>query len=188
MRTFLRHIAGFTFGLTMFGIVIPNGLIELAAWDHSITHLSLIDSETLRIIISLPVFLIGISFAIWSNVFLVRIGEGGPAEAFNIAISPKTKKLVTTGPYRYSRNPMMFGAFSVYTAIGIFLNSLFCLIAILIFLFPATIFLKRSEEKRLLRDFGDEYREYRKRVSMYFPVKRKRDHNKSDSHNVLLRK
>lgn len=174
MKTLLRHIAGFTFGLTMFGILIPSGLINLAAWDHSLTHFTLIHSQTIRVIISIPFFLIGIVFIIWSNVFLVKIGEGGPAEAFNISISPKTKKLVTNGPYRYTRNPMMFGALTLYTSIGVFLNSALCLIAVLIFLLIAIFFLKFSEEKRLLKDFGDEFIEYRKSVSMFLPLKRKK--------------
>ena len=33
------------------------------------------------------------------------------------------------------------------------------------------IYLRKSEEKRLLKDFGDEYEEYKKKVPMIFPVK-----------------
>jgi protein-S-isoprenylcysteine O-methyltransferase Ste14 len=33
------------------------------------------------------------------------------------------------------------------------------------------IYIKTFEEKRLLKDFGDEYLAYKKNVSMIFPVK-----------------
>lgn len=109
---------------------------------------------------------------IWSNVFLFKIGKGGPADGLGVSISPQTKKLVTIGPYRYSRNPMVFGAFSLYVSIVIFLNSIISLISLLIFLFIAINYLRLSEEKRLLKDFGDEYMDYKKKVSMIFPIKR----------------
>jgi protein-S-isoprenylcysteine O-methyltransferase Ste14 len=34
----------------------------------------------------------------------------------------------------------------------------------------ASIYLKQVEEKRLLKDFGDEYEKYRKRVSILVPL------------------
>ena len=67
---------------------------------------------------------------------------------------------------------MVFGAFSLYFAIGIFLNSRICLISLIIFLLLMIINLKLTEEKRLLRDFGDEYTDYKNRVPMIFPLKK----------------
>jgi protein-S-isoprenylcysteine O-methyltransferase Ste14 len=99
------------------------------------------------------------------------VGKGGPAEGLGIAISPKTKRLVTVGPYRYSRNPMVFGAFMLYVSVAIVCNSIVCLACLLIFLPFGIGYLKFSEETRLLKDFGDEFREYRKKVPMLFPVR-----------------
>jgi protein-S-isoprenylcysteine O-methyltransferase Ste14 len=174
MRDILRHIAGYTVGISVFAFLIPCGLIELSKIDHQILKVVLIDSELFRIIISLPVFLVGVVFMIWSNIFLFMIGKGGPADGFNISISPRTKKLVTTGPYRYSRNPMVFGAFSLYLSVGIFLNSIICLITVFVFVFVVINYLRLFEEKRLLKDFGDEYSDYKNKVPMIFPVKRMR--------------
>ncbi|MBP6284153.1 MAG: isoprenylcysteine carboxylmethyltransferase family protein, partial [Paludibacteraceae bacterium] len=100
------------------------------------------------------------------------IGKGGPTEGLGVSISPQTKKLVTIGPYKYSRNPMVFGAFSLYVSIVIFLNSIIGLISLLILLLIAINYLRLSEEKRLYKDFGDEYIDYKKKVSMIFPIKR----------------
>jgi protein-S-isoprenylcysteine O-methyltransferase Ste14 len=100
---------------------------------------------------------------------LFKIGKGGPTDGFNIAISPRTKNLVVTGPYRLSRNPMVFGAFSVYFAIGLFLFSALVLFTLAVFLGLSVVYLKQTEEKRLTRDFGEAYVAYRKKVPMIFP-------------------
>jgi protein-S-isoprenylcysteine O-methyltransferase Ste14 len=115
--------------------------------------------------------LIGFIFLIWSNLYLFQVGKGGPADAMGVAISPRTKKLVISGPYRYCRNPMVFGAFTVYLSIVIYLNSVAGLIALVILFFCAVIYLKNSEEKRLLKDFGPDYTEYREKVPMIIPLR-----------------
>ncbi len=101
--------------------------------------------------------------------FLFKAGKGGPAEGMGVSVSPRTKRLVTTGPYRYCRNPMVLGALLIYLSIVIFLNSLTALSALLIFFFFGITYLKLSEEKRLEKGFGDEFLEYRKKVPMLFP-------------------
>ena len=174
MKDIVRHIAGYTLGIAIFILLIPYGLSELSKFDHLVFKTCLINSGILRILISLPFFLVGVVFMIWSNIFLLKIGKGGPADGFNISISPRTKKLVVTGPYRYSRNPMVFGAFALYISIGIFLNSIICLVSILTCILFAVIYLKLTEEKRLLKDFGDEYEDYKNKVPMIFPIRRMR--------------
>jgi len=115
-------------------------------------------------------FLWGLFFLIWSNIFLVSRGKGGPTEGFGISISPKTRYLVIKGPYRFTRNPMAFGALSIYFSITLFLNSLTGFVVVIVIMLVAIIYLKTSEEKRLLKDFGDEYLQYKKKVSMIVPI------------------
>jgi protein-S-isoprenylcysteine O-methyltransferase Ste14 len=171
MKEILRYITGYIVGISIFVILIPLGLIRLSKIGEP-WNIPLTGDETIRLILAAPLFILGAIFAIWSNIVLLTFGKGGPTEAFNIAISPKTKKLVIVGPYKYTRNPMVFGAFTLYTSIGIALNSLLCLICLLVFFLLMRFYLKHSEEKRLLRDFGDEYKEYQRKVSMIFPMKR----------------
>lgn len=168
----MRYFIGYIFGFTIFILLIPFGLYELSKLDYLLSGIVLINSIVLRYIISLLIFLAGAYFMIWSNVFLFKIGKGGPADGLGVSISPQTKNLVTIGPYKYSRNPMVFGAFSLYVSIVIFLNSITGLFSLIIFLFIAINYLRLSEEKRLLKDFGDEYLDYKKKVSMIFPIKR----------------
>ncbi|MBP6611759.1 MAG: hypothetical protein KA206_11815, partial [Paludibacter sp.] len=121
MNMTIRYIVGYIFGITIFLIFIPLGLYELSMLDYLLSGEKLINSMMLRYIISILFFLAGVYFMIWSNVFLFKIGKGGPTEGLGVSISPQTKKLVTIGPYKYSRNPMVFGAFSLYVSIVIFL-------------------------------------------------------------------
>ena len=171
MKNTIRYIVGYILGFTVFLLLIPLGLNSLSKSDYLPVNIVLIESAILRYIISLLFFLVGASFMLWSNIFLFKIGKGGPADGFGISVSPRTKKLVTTGPYRYSRNPMVFGAFSLYTSIIIFLNSIIGLSCLLIFLPIGIIYLRVSEERRLFKDFGDEYLDYKNKVPMIFPLK-----------------
>jgi protein-S-isoprenylcysteine O-methyltransferase Ste14 len=79
-------------------------------------------------------------------------------------------KLVTTGLYRFSRNPMMTGLFILFFGIGIATGSLS-----LVFVFTPLFIainvweLKRVEEPELERRLGEAYKEYKKQVPMFFP-------------------
>ena len=172
MKETARYIIGYILGFTVFIILIPFGLYKLSQLNYLFSGRVIFSSDILRYIISSLIFLVGAIFAVWSNIFLFTVGKGGPVDALGVSISPQTKKLVTIGPYRYSRNPMVFGAFSLYLSIVLFLNSIIGVICIIVFLIIMIIYLKLSEEKRLLKDFGDEYIEYKKKVSMIFPIKR----------------
>jgi len=163
---------GYVFGFSVFLLLIPFGLYELCKSDFLLSGTVLINSTIIRYLISSLFLLTGAYFMIWSNVFLFKIGKGGPADGFGISISPRTKKLVTVGPYQYSRNPMVFGAFSLYISTIIFLNSIIGLITVLISLLIGIGYLKLSEEQRLLKDFGNDYIEFKRKVSMIFPMKR----------------
>ncbi|MBK6347941.1 MAG: isoprenylcysteine carboxylmethyltransferase family protein [Bacteroidales bacterium] len=164
----IRYLLGYVFGLAVFGILVPTGLLWLSDADpFKIPCLS--ENRLLHIIPSSPFFLTGIIFMAWSNFSLLFSGKGGPADGFGIAISPRTKHLVTTGPYRYSRNPMVFGAFNLYFSIGIYQMSILCIIVLLILLRFVAKQILRSEEKRLLKDFGKEYADYRRRTPRILP-------------------
>jgi protein-S-isoprenylcysteine O-methyltransferase Ste14 len=174
MKEIIRHILGYIFGITVFIILIPLGLYELSKLDYLVGYRALFNAPVPRYLLSFLFFLIGITFALWSNIFLLMVGKGGPVDGLGITISPRTKKLVTSGPYRLSRNPMVFGAFSIYTSVVIYLNSIMGLAGLVIMFILAILYLRYSEEKRLIRDFGSDYLEYRKKVSMIFPVTRLR--------------
>jgi protein-S-isoprenylcysteine O-methyltransferase Ste14 len=172
MKTF-RLILGYLIGFSIFIILIPYLLISGTRNTDLVFNLNFIPNFYFRLIIALPIFCVGILFAIWSNIFLFIKGMGGPTDVFNFAISPRSKKLVITGPYRYCRNPMVFGMLSTYISISVFVNSVYNLIVIILIIPLVIIYLKLTEEKRLIKDFGKEYLLYRSKIPMIVPFTKK---------------
>jgi protein-S-isoprenylcysteine O-methyltransferase Ste14 len=167
-RNVIRHITGYLGGISIFCLGIPFGLYMVSTkLNRPIWGLA---DTRLRIALSLLTGIVGITFLLWSNIYLFFIGKGGPADGFGVAVSPRTKCLVTSGPYRYTRNPMAFGALSSYLALALFFNSAISAALVTILSVGAYLYLRRIEEKRLLKDFGDAYEQYRKTVSILVPL------------------
>jgi protein-S-isoprenylcysteine O-methyltransferase Ste14 len=168
-RKTLQHIMGYLIGGSLFLIGIPCGLYRVSrSFDHLI-GIQLIPISGLRLTLAVILLLFGLLFAFWSGVVQNMVGKGGPLEVMNIEVSPKTQNLVVTGPYRYTRNPMLFGACVFYYAVAIYLNSVIAIAIVTLFMTFMLIFVKLTEEPRLLKDFGSDYEEYRQRVSMFVP-------------------
>jgi len=165
----LKHILGYTVGILIFIVFIPSIIFLFSMLDSVLFNSPLINSNTIRLIIIIPLSIIGVMFVIWSNLYLFIKGEGGPTDLANVELSPRSKHLVFTGPYRYTRNPMVFGMSTLYFCFALFINSPTALIYCTAFLSIVIIYLKLFEEKRLLKDFGDEFIEYKKRVAMIIP-------------------
>ena len=94
--------------------------------------------------------------------------RGNPLDAYNHEIAPRTKHLMTEGPYRFSRNPMLLGVYIYDIGVLLWLLSWWPLIV-----FAAEVILLtlqvRSEEKRLEEDFGEAYKEYKKNTRKLIP-------------------
>jgi protein-S-isoprenylcysteine O-methyltransferase Ste14 len=165
-QTIVRHLIGYFIGIFFFLLAIPYGLYCLS---KDACPILLPAGDSLRFVCALILGCVGLVFAFWSNAALLIRGKGGPTDAFNVAISPRTQHLVVTGPYRYTRNPMVFGAFSIYFALALYWNSQSALLVLAAFFIGVHFYLRATEEKRLLRDFGQEYETYRKSVPMIVP-------------------
>ena len=99
----------------------------------------------------------------WSGIHFL-LARGTP-----IPFNPPPE-LVKTGPYRYSRNPMVAGVFVLLFGLGFAFNSisLVCLFTPLYVLAHAWE-LKEIEEPELAKRLGEEYIEYRSRTPMFLP-------------------
>lgn len=169
-KEYLKYTIGYILGITFFMFVIPGLIFCASYFTASLVKLFIFNDDRIGAVLSLLICLPGVTFMIWSNIVLFNIGKGGPAEGFGIEISPKTKVLVTKGPYRYTRNPMAFGAYSMYMSLALLYNSYAALILVVLFLPVIIVYLKKSEEKRLVKDFGEDYLNYRERVSLFIPL------------------
>jgi len=118
-------------------------------------------------VIATLLIVLGLALSIWSIVHMKKVGAGNPFDAYNHEIAPRTKHLMTDGPYRFSRNPMLLGIYIYDIGVLVWIQSWWPLI-----IFAAEIILLtlqvRSEEKRLEADFGEEYRTYKHSVPRYF--------------------
>jgi protein-S-isoprenylcysteine O-methyltransferase Ste14 len=72
--------------------------------------------------------------------------------------------LVTTGPYRFTRNPMYVGFTLLYAGVAIWVNAIWPLLFLPLVLVVMQVGVIAREEAYLERVFGDAYREYRRRV------------------------
>jgi len=75
-----------------------------------------------------------------------------------------TKKLVSEGLYRYSRNPMYVGVMMILIGESVYTGSFSLLVYSLVILTAFHLFIVFREEPRLQRDFGEEYTEYSQKV------------------------
>jgi len=111
-----------------------------------------------------PVFVIGgTTLVTWSVHTQYKIGDGTPAPMV------ATRKLVTQGPYAYTRNPMTLGVLLLYAAIGIWMSSAL-LIGLVILVFASLLsFIYIHETRELAARFGDDYLDYRNSTPFLFP-------------------
>jgi protein-S-isoprenylcysteine O-methyltransferase Ste14 len=105
----------------------------------------------------------GIALFVWS---LRRFADDGQG---TLAPWDPPKHLVIRGPYRYVRNPMISGVVFVLFAQAMVLRSVPHLLWALSFLGINLTFIPLVEEPQLEQRFGDDYREYCRRVPRLFP-------------------
>lgn len=78
--------------------------------------------------------------------------------------SPTNKKLVTRGPFRFTRNPMYLGLTLMAFGFAFYFGTLpFYAVPVLLFLLCNFSFIP-FEEAKMQRQFGDQYTDYRRRV------------------------
>ena len=73
-------------------------------------------------------------------------------------------RLVTSGPYRFTRNPMYLGLTLAYLGGTVLVNSVWPLLLLPLVLLVLTVAVIRREERYLAAAFADEYAAYRRRV------------------------
>ena len=106
-------------------------------------------------LIGCPLVVLGTGLSLWAAI------EAGKTDIS----SPE--RLVTTGPYAHTRNPMYLGWSLVYVGVSFIVNSIW-----LMGLFPFVMAYMhfadvRGEERFLETEFGSRYRDYRDEVPRY---------------------
>lgn len=102
-------------------------------------------------------FLLGCSITIWADQIFKQRGT---------TVKPHLdpSELVTSGPYRISRNPMYLGMTAILLGLSVFLGSLTVFAAPAAFALIAQLKFIPIEERALTKVFGEQYRVYKQRV------------------------
>jgi protein-S-isoprenylcysteine O-methyltransferase Ste14 len=99
----------------------------------------------------------GLGLMVWAARAFQRAGTGFRLEEGGSA-------LVTSGPFRFSRNPMYLGIVIWLIGFAILLGSLVVFVLPVIIFLLAQFMLIPIEEKRMEQTFGKEYVDYKSRV------------------------
>ena len=156
-RTLLTPI-----GVAIFGAFTALFVIA-ALWVDDLLNLPGLLPEGARLPVSTPIIAAGIAVTAWSGYHFLKV-KGTP-----VPFNPPPE-VVTTGPYRYARNPMLTGVFLFLFGLGFALDSF----SLVLFFTPLFILvnvwaLKQIEEPELVKRFGDTYIEYQRRTPMFIP-------------------
>ncbi|MBO4571042.1 MAG: isoprenylcysteine carboxylmethyltransferase family protein [Bacteroidales bacterium] len=159
----MRNIFGYLLGLCLFIIGIPAimWLVSGRPWPYA-------PESTLQITVAVLLALAGLALSIWSIVYMRRVGKGNPFDAYGHEVAPRTKNLMTEGPYGICRNPMLLGVYIFDLGVLIYLWAWWPLAVFAVEVILLTLQV-RSEEKRLETDFGEEYLAYRRQVGRFLP-------------------
>ena len=158
------HIFGYLLGLVIFVIGIPAlmWLVSDRAWPY-------VPDSVVLCVIGVLFAVCGLVLSIYSIIYMRIVGKGNPFDAYGHELAPRTMNLMTGGPYSLCRNPMLVGIYLYDTGILVWLWSVLPLFIFLVEVILLTLQVK-SEEKRLEKDFGQDYLEYKKRVGRYFTL------------------
>ncbi|MBR6043508.1 MAG: isoprenylcysteine carboxylmethyltransferase family protein [Paludibacteraceae bacterium] len=161
MRT-MKEIFGYLLGGLLFVGLIPAFMWLLSGMP------AFLPENWVRLVASVLLAIVGLTVSVWSIVHMRRRGNGNPMDAFGHEVAPRTRHLMTDGPYRLSRNPMLTGTFVYLIGVCVWLWTWQALAVYI--LFVAIMLVQVStEEARLRRDFSDEYEAYCHRTGRFLP-------------------
>jgi protein-S-isoprenylcysteine O-methyltransferase Ste14 len=99
----------------------------------------------------------GLVMAFWSRSLFLK-------NSTTLQPSEEPSSLVTSGPFRISRNPIYLGMASILLGVAVVLGTLVALAFPVIFVTLIEFFIIPGEERMLEKIFGEPYREYKKSV------------------------
>jgi protein-S-isoprenylcysteine O-methyltransferase Ste14 len=104
---------------------------------------------------------------VWVALTISSIGNFRRSGTSIVPIRPATA-LVTSGVYRFTRNPMYVGLAALTAALALFMNSWWPILLLLPVLVVVRVFVIALEERYLERRFGAAYVDYMRRVRRWF--------------------
>ena len=109
----------------------------------------------------ISIFILSVGILIFINPVLQFIKS---KTTINPIHFKETNKLVTSGIFKYSRNPMYLGMLMIILSTSIFYLNIYSILTPLLFILWINKFQIKREEEFLTEKFGDEYLSYKKKT------------------------
>jgi protein-S-isoprenylcysteine O-methyltransferase Ste14 len=124
-----------------------------------IAHYSVIDFTVFVAYLAASLVIIGCASCV-AGVVSFKLAK----TTVNPSKPEQASKLVTSGIYRISRNPMYLGFAFILAGWGVWLSSVWAMLGVVGFIGYLTLFQILPEERALTKLFGDEFTAYKARV------------------------
>jgi len=162
-HSFTKRMIAMLFAGVFFLVILPYLFLVICPSVDERLGLDRILPGAVTIIIGGTIMVCGFAMAFWTISLQLDQGRGTP-----LPMMP-TQELLTSGPFRYCRNPMTLGAILAY--LGMTLGAATAIGAALVLLLGSLliIYLRRVEEKELVERFGEQYLEYKQSVPFIIP-------------------
>lgn len=149
-------------GILFVGVIPYLLLVICPRWDMQL-GVEVISPGATTLLAGGLLVALGWPLALWTIGLQLTLGRGTP-----LPMVP-TRDLLTSGPFKYCRNPMTLGTILAYLGISIAAATTIGVALVLIFASALLVYLKRVEEKELAERFGDAYLAYRREVPFIIP-------------------
>jgi protein-S-isoprenylcysteine O-methyltransferase Ste14 len=153
--------------IILIGIVFLVGMV----FAHPFVPQPRLADIYLRFAVGIPLAILGIAFRMYPLIYFkkMKTGPGFMCPSKWVLTLHGPAYFITSGPYSIVRQPQYVGG--IIFIIGWFLIwGGLCSIYILPVLIIFILFWALIEEKYILeKEFGNEYKEYKKKVGMFFP-------------------
>lgn len=149
-------------------VVAPIFTYLAGSWLDELLGLPAFPPFPINVVAGLLVFAFGLSVGIRSTKVLYREGLGLPWGEARKTV--QTRRLVTSGPYAYTRNPMILGYSLLPCGMGVMFRSLgmSTVIPLIVVVINVAV-VKIWEEPDLEKRFGQKYLDYRRSTPFLIP-------------------
>ena len=142
-------------------IKIPPPLIVLVLIVSIYFSSKKIDLIIIPLQLEISIFILSAGILIFVNPVLQFIKSKTTVNPIQFE---EVNKLVTSGIFKYSRNPMYLGMLMIVLSTSIFYLNIYSILTPLLFILWINKFQIKREEEFLIEKFGDEYLSYKKKT------------------------
>ena len=145
-------------------IVMPPllylGVFLVALLAQWLAPMPIFATTAIAVALGLSLAVVAIAVARWGRRTMTAAGT-------NVRPTRPATTIVTTGPFRFSRNPLYVSLTLLYLGLTTAVNTWWGLVLLVPLLATMHFGVVLREERYLERKFGDSYREYRASVRRY---------------------